>query len=1344
MGKKTKFDMLLDILNGNNFSREVKNAAAKQIGLSIQEFSLDLFFILNKLYPILFSANHHSRVSASIAVSELIKVINESATRKNKNLWHTEREMKKISDFDINNIINNSSFQHLVKGDENDKIIDNNPIQDPDDVPDNICEVCQLAENLVPKMASKSWEQRHGAIFGLSECLKAFPSKNVELRSIYLEDIAYNILMLLSLDNFIDPSTNETVFFPVGNPACSLLGRILSDMTDYIRPVLMQFFQFINDEVNWRLPNFAWLIVGDIASRKFHVIDVDFIAEYIEKTLEQTGENLVDVKSHALNAILPFVEKLPNRNFISDKCWSLLLEMNDTSPYNEICLKILEKLLVHENIGNFLTIEAINNLEKIIGFPHSQTRKAAISLFGSIIDKHELPIWDDIDFKQFSVDVVSIFLREEVFKLEAKGLIVKLKPLIDHHGIIYSEDYIGELFKNIKEEDFNERTFYRNIFPCLFEISQLVEFPKETPPHFRVFGKNIITSSRLSIILCIIKGTERPSFYNISRDIFSSQPFIKTLMNFFNFSSDAARKFFNEMQNEENPDLRMFIGGTTGDKLNKARASEIIMEFVKGATENEFFIPSELNNGYYQYFMYENKELSRDIKLNADCFRILLRRAVYFPPKTFDSAETLLQTYFYIEAKQKLSKKQICSLVESMRLKSKILSSYSAFICYCYCVEYPSEFLPLFVEYLQKIPSLECSEAEFIDIFLTNNKKPVETYLVWISFFIRKLLDNIGSNDEKLRTYSSHALSQVVRLLPLEPPTYESKIPESLYELKAKSLKELAPLWNPDDMEFPEILPSNPTVPLNEYQKQGVKWLFFLEAMGLNGILADDMGLGKTLQSLCVVITSLHLRKISYNSELGPNPPKSLVLTLRNVDFHWLNEIHKFFPGAIDSCIIQKHKDNVKIVTKKNDDYVEELYTDKIKFYKFLNDFVGIIISQYDTLTKLDLDVYYDYIVLDEGHRIKNDKTNLALTVCKLKSRRRLILSGTPVQNKTTDIYNLFKFLMPGYLGPEKDFRKNFEGPITKMFDTSIKMNQKERDQLVITGQAALKKLHDQILPFILRRLKCDVMVSLQEKIILNEEVELVQSQEDLYIREFRERLDSNVLEKDDSKYQQRVHRERRFLIHPHLVLPDEPDVIERSSKLLALRDLLLRIGFDADDEDTLPSKVVIFCEKVEALEYICRLVLPSLPPSVQYCVIDSKNQSEEQTRDIIRSFNSDNGPDILVSRKEDASHGISLTAANIVILFELDWNPTVDQQAMDRVHRIGQKRQVTVYRMVVHNTIDSKILTEQINKMKIVDGLVGDNKSLKNIDATVVIDKQEDNTKKQDQIDKSVYDEKI
>uniref|UniRef100_A0A0N4ZBL1 TATA-binding protein-associated factor n=1 Tax=Parastrongyloides trichosuri TaxID=131310 RepID=A0A0N4ZBL1_PARTI len=569
-------------------------------------------------------------------------------------------------------------------------------------------------------------------------------------------------------------------------------------------------------------------------------------------------------------------------------------------------------------------------------------------------------------------------------------------------------------------------------------------------------------------------------------------------------------------------------------------------------------------------------------------------------------------------------------------------------------------------------------------------------------------LMSYGNKD--VRTAAANCFRNFVPMIPLE----ESRINDNewLNENIKKDLEEnknfMKMLSCPAELPIikqTEIVALNSQIILRPYQLEGITWLLFLNKYGLNGILADDMGLGKTLQTLCLL--NMILKKKSDG--------KCLIICPITLIDHWCAEWKKYFPNE-KPCIKTQSLGQVK--SSMNGGIYVGAY-EEIKNGKFKG-------------------AQWEYLILDEGHIIRKSNTILFENVISIRSQHRLILSGTPVQNSPADLWSLFSFLMPDYLPDKCTFNSTFVRPITNC------RSGKASDKTLKDGEAALQKLHKIVLPFILRRMKTNVLDDLPDKTVSDYYCELTDLQREAYeLIVDRCSFPGKKYENEKSNTVSPLHAcvlLRKLVDHPSFVAEelanlnfkkDITGTIYESGKLLALKELLdeceVGIPFESDVESGVSKsqhRVLIFCQWASSIKYLSKAFQSKVfDRDINFLTLDSSIPAN-QRYSIAEKFNGDPTYDVLILSTHIGGVGLNLVGADVVIFFDHDWNPVKDLQAIDRAHRIGQKKNVIVYRLITKETIEEKVMNLQRFKTNTANVIVGaDNSSLKSMDTSELIE---------------------
>ena len=445
---------------------------------------------------------------------------------------------------------------------------------------------------------------------------------------------------------------------------------------------------------------------------------------------------------------------------------------------------------------------------------------------------------------------------------------------------------------------------------------------------------------------------------------------------------------------------------------------------------------------------------------------------------------------------------------------------------------------------------------------------------------------------------------------------------------------------------------------LRHYQKDGVEWLFRLRYMGLNGILADDMGLGKSLQAICALTQCKEMH-------VKGNPKMSLIVCPTSLVDNWKEECSTFQPDLRVVTVAGTPQERKKLIAASAD-------------YDLLVTSYGLVQKDIELYEKMQ----FSYVILDEAQCIKNRETRNARSVKKIPSRHRLILTGTPLENSLSDLWSLFDFLMPGFLGTFERFSANY---------------------IRSTGQKLTEQLHHlkkRLAPFVLRRMKTDVLKDLPPISHIVYHCHLSDAQRDLYksyAKSARDEL-TKLVEKDGFD-KVRLHvlatltRLKQICCHPAIFAKDQA-IPGDSAKYEMFLDL---VGSLMESR----KKTVIFSQYTAMLS-IMKQDLQKMGVSFAYLDGNTKNRLG-----IVKKFNEDKDTLVFLVSLKAGGSGLNLVGADTVIHYDMWWNPAVENQATDRVWRMGQKQAVSSYKLITLNTIEEKIASLQDKKRDLLKDMV-------------------------------------
>ena len=454
-----------------------------------------------------------------------------------------------------------------------------------------------------------------------------------------------------------------------------------------------------------------------------------------------------------------------------------------------------------------------------------------------------------------------------------------------------------------------------------------------------------------------------------------------------------------------------------------------------------------------------------------------------------------------------------------------------------------------------------------------------------------------------------------------------------------------------EEVEYPKL---NAT--LRDYQKYGYKWLKYLTDNNLGACLADDMGLGKTLQAIAL-LSNLHEEK----------KKKSMVIMPKSLIYNWENEIKRFSP-----------KLKVGVYYGINRDF------SSLKKVDIILTTYGTIRNDIENL----LEQKFDLLVLDESQNIKNINSQTTKAVLLLNAKKRVALSGTPIENNLLELYSLFRFLNPEMFGSVQEFTNDYIVPIQKYSDTST-----------------IEELRKKIYPFLLRRVKKEVLADLPDKIEKLVYVDMNDEHRRFY--EERRKYYYSLLEKNTSS---QGNFDKFFVLQAinelrHIVSSPE---LESKKIISSKKEVLIENVIEAIENN---HKVLVFVNYLSSIESICDSLKEN---KIKYLKMTGQTKDRQN---LVDKFQNDSRYKVFVMTLKTGGVGLNLVSADTIFIYDPWWNTTVENQAIDRAYRLGQDKTVFAYKMIMRNTIEEKILKLQEIKNKLLDDLISeDNLSTKNL----------------------------
>lgn len=467
-----------------------------------------------------------------------------------------------------------------------------------------------------------------------------------------------------------------------------------------------------------------------------------------------------------------------------------------------------------------------------------------------------------------------------------------------------------------------------------------------------------------------------------------------------------------------------------------------------------------------------------------------------------------------------------------------------------------------------------------------------------------------------------------------------------------RKLKKLANFEEIEEIDIPKAFHGL----LRPYQKAGYDWFHFLRKYNFGGCLADDMGLGKTVQTLAL------LQKVKEdNHEIGAHTT-SLIIMPTSLVYNWMNEAKKFAP---------KLKIHAHTGTFRNKDI--EIFSN-----------YDVVITTYG-ISRVDIEIlksfFYEYIILDESQNIKNPASKSFKSVKTLKSKHKLILSGTPVENSVNDLWTQMSFINPGLLGNQSLFYTEFVIPIEKKKD-----------------EEKASKLQALIKPFVLRRTKTQVATELPPKTenlfycqMSEEQKEYYEEIKSEYRNELLLNLENGGFKKSQVQVLQGLTKLRQIANHPRMIDEDYTGDSGKFENVIHTLENVLSRG----------HKVLVFSQFVRHLAIYRKYFDSEKTP---YAYLDGATAKRGE---VVKEFQSNKDIKLFLISIKAGGVGLNLTEADYVFILDPWWNPAVEQQAIDRTHRIGQNKNVFIYKFITKDTVEEKILALQNRKRKVAESLI-------------------------------------
>lgn len=551
------------------------------------------------------------------------------------------------------------------------------------------------------------------------------------------------------------------------------------------------------------------------------------------------------------------------------------------------------------------------------------------------------------------------------------------------------------------------------------------------------------------------------------------------------------------------------------------------------------------------------------------------------------------------------------------------------------------ELLEIFYGYKRKQNFVKLKNGDFVRLDPDNNMAMLSEMLKSMDVSVKDFV----KGKMHIPTYRALYLDKMLEQM------------QGVYADRDRHFKNLIREFNSiDNSDFD--IPADMKGVLRNYQQLGYKWLRTLDQYGFGGILADDMGLGKTLQVISVI------KAVKMEAQPGSDRMTSLVVCPASLVYNWGEELKRFAPELDFTLVLGTQDDRRALIEKRSDS--------------------DVLVTSYDLL-KRDIDIYngirFRFQIIDEAQYIKNPNTEAAKTVKLIEADTKYALTGTPIENRLSELWSIFDYLMPGLLYSYGDFRTNMETPIVKNDD-----------------EETAKTLRRMVHPFILRRIKADVLKDLPDKLEETRYAGMDDAQRKLYdaqvvrMRKKIDETDDKQLNKSKIEILAELTRIRQICCDPSLCFEDYKGGSAKREACMDLLESLIDGG----------HKTLLFSQFTSMLQLLEKDLEKA---GIRYYKITGSTTKEARI-DMVKRFNEDDTPVFLISLKAGGT-GLNLTGADSVIHYDPWWNVAAQNQATDRAHRIGQTKIVTVYRMILKNTIEEKILNMQEQKAKLADDIL-------------------------------------
>ncbi|KAI5171768.1 TATA-binding protein-associated factor [Nematocida sp. LUAm3] len=1172
-----------------------------------------------------------------------------------------------------------------------------------------------VAKNL----SSYTWEIRHGAaqmLLGLFRGMRLREKDVLVTETLESAMFLHPLLQTLILDRFNDYEM-DIALSPVRETIAKALQELYPFLSQAVSSEVLTLLAALGRYEEWQVKYSGLIGIRGILGS----IDLDIpnalvkeIGEVCVDLLDDLDEDVKGMAASILTGLLSLYTKIKSTPPINIKtvismCWNALAEEEDLAAAKSKIIHLLVVLMEQGHELEKITKDKYLSILHLLRNPIDTVRKSVLQML------MVLPVVSPMDALSSCMFSLLMETEEDISKDTRKVI----EKVLSSSKDTPNKEKIKEIFSCI----LHVLTLSPSSGDSLKRLNSLIVIGETdiciSDDGCKAAGEKRVLTGRANLFNCLLFLEQATShlkefFFNTQKETSFFVAF-KGIFSLY-MEEETRHLFLKEAQSKENiGDLNRGVFALVRLSLQKHTEEDIKILLYLFTTKR--FIPILKEIGQALKYLVK-RELSKSPSTRYDAFLFILIDAICAGEKDSQEEEpeqevkrtkfsedlpeeepssllipieemgdVFLKTEVFNTLKTTEKEKTVIFLSSTIKYFSNI---EELFFCFSPAMnafsfeivssliqrsqEINEQFIIKMKDILEQLPSALDKDHKKCLIFLNQvipSSKP--TLLLLLLFPLIKVM-NSTFYVSGVREAASKAFSSLVPFMHLK-----SKIEctdKELLLLVEKERERIETLHAPEDLSKLDI-----KVTLREYQKKGIEWLIFLKKSGLSGMLCDDMGLGKTIQAL----TFLSLEK----QKSGRSP--TLVLCPSALTGHWHAEISSFFP-SLSSAKIEEYKEQ------------------------------DVCVCSYDKFrvnSNLFIETNWSYLILDEGHIIRNANTLLHARIKGIRAEYKILLSGTPIQNSVSELWALFDILMPGYLGTEKEFSSTYLRPILKGREGKGTLADIE------TAKRKLEELHEKVLPFILRRMKEAVLSDLPPKVITDVQVHLEALQRKAYEKIFAEDRRSSEYGEVSSNSKSFYYFSRLIKICSHLgVLADKDDPLQLteaarksapSGKLLALIDLLKMVLSE--------SKVLVFCQYKSTIDIISKIVEEAVPDQ-KWCRLDGTVKGDDRAA-LAKKFNNDPTLSIMYLTTHAGGLGLNLTGADVVIFYEHDWNPMMDLQAMDRAHRLGQKKSVSVFRLISKETIEESIMSLQNFKKYVASIVVNQqNVEIESMDTSNVLER--------------------